>query len=144
MSRFGELCRGTSKHCDFYLRCGSAVDSYDVSHDDKARGGRCECLHYAFNVSFSALQPPGPWSTGGGVLEDLEEEDQSRMSSMDEGASFEDDLRLALFSSSSSSSSHQQRSAFGSQQAQPPQHYLPSTDQSSGSSARSANTTPNP
>ncbi|KAL5963296.1 hypothetical protein TSMEX_008961 [Taenia solium] len=47
----------------------------------------------------SSSNPPGSWSAGG-VLEDLEEEDQSRLGSMEDNTSFEDDLRLALFSSS--------------------------------------------
>ncbi|KAH9278482.1 RING finger protein unkempt [Echinococcus granulosus] len=47
----------------------------------------------------SCSNPPGSWS-GGGVLEDLEEEDQSRLGAMEESTSFEDDLRLTLFSSS--------------------------------------------
>ncbi|KAM3175937.1 hypothetical protein ACTXT7_007498 [Hymenolepis weldensis] len=49
----------------------------------------------------SSSNPPGSWGAGG-VLEDLEEEDQSRMGSIEESGSFEDDLRFALFSSAAS------------------------------------------
>ncbi|VDM17554.1 unnamed protein product [Hydatigera taeniaeformis] len=47
----------------------------------------------------SCSNPPGSWSAGG-VLEDLEEEDQSRLGSIEDSTSFEDNLRIALFSSS--------------------------------------------
>ncbi|VDL61945.1 unnamed protein product [Hymenolepis diminuta] len=81
----------------------------------------------------SSSKPPGSWSAGG-VLEDLEEEDQSRMGSIEESGSFEDDLRFALFSSAASR--HHRNHQF---QQQPSTEHSSSNSNNNGNSSSTLN-----